>query len=382
MDEIPGKPHARAQVLISVGARAVFARREGPADFSLTSDSAPDVSLGTLRDAIRRYLDEAGDDAARAPLSASLNVCIDDVAPLPWEETPMIFIDLVSGDYLPIEVAVRSIKDVPLKVITRIVSAVLEEHGCRLSESEASRSSSAVHESADPGAFVWTVEALCPAGMTVAQICDLRKELNYSTFFTNQSFADPRAVYELVRAGGAERLLGMQENEWLEVKSAPYEMKRDKQWQCELAEDVARFANSEYGGIIIVGVRSEKVDGRDTLRKLSPLPPDGRRVQSYHQSIDSHIHPPVERLLIGNVPVGNGEVLCILIPPQPEERKPFLVQGAFVDGKYQRGLISIVRRRGEHSIPITAREIHAMLVAGRALLRLERESPLPEGRES
>lgn len=53
------------------------------------------------------------------------------------------------------------------------------------------------------------------------------------------------------------------------------------------------------------------------------------------------------------------------IPPQPEEIKPFLVSGAIVDGAF----ISIVRRRGEGSVPTTAQEMHSTLVAGRALLR-------------
>jgi hypothetical protein len=66
---------------------------------------------------------------------------------------------------------------------------------------------------------------------------------------------------------------------------------------------------------------------------------------------------------------GDGMLVVVSLPPQPEELKPFLVHGAIVDGAVEGAFISIVRRRGEASIPITAQSIHATLAAGRALLR-------------
>jgi hypothetical protein len=75
-------------------------------------------------------------------------------------------------------------------------------------------------------------------------------------------------------------------------------------------------------------------------------------------------------LSVSQIPVVGGHIVLIDVPSQPEEHKPFLVQGAVTtDGKVEGGFISIVRRRGEDSIPITAVAIHATLSAGRALLR-------------
>lgn len=54
---------------------------------------------------------------------------------------------------------------------------------------------------------------------------------------------------------------------------------------------------------------------------------------------------------------------------KPEELKPFLVHGAIVNGEAQGAYISIVRRSGEDSIPITAQQIHSAPAAERALLR-------------
>ena len=70
------------------------------------------------------------------------------------------------------------------------------------------------------------------------------------------------------------------------------------------------------------------------------------------------------------VETSSGQGLVVVaVPAQEEELKPFLVHGAMVSGKIQGAYISIVRRSGEDSIPITAQQIHSTLAAGRALLR-------------
>jgi hypothetical protein len=81
---------------------------------------------------------------------------------------------------------------------------------------------------------------------------------------------------------------------------------------------------------------------------------------------------------VSQVKAQDGVIFVVHVPPQPEEHKPFLVQGAIVNGKVEGAFISILRRRGEESIPITAASIHATLSAGRALLR---RGQLPPGNE-
>jgi hypothetical protein len=61
---------------------------------------------------------------------------------------------------------------------------------------------------------------------------------------------------------------------------------------------------------------------------------------------------------------GDGIVILIEVPPKPEEVKPFLVHEAIVGHRLEGAFISIVRRRGEASIPITApmlREVEKMV---------------------
>jgi hypothetical protein len=93
-------------------------------------------------------------------------------------------------------------------------------------------------------------------------------------------------------------------------------------------------------------------------------------VRRYQYAIERCLFPPPDHLSIESVDMPeNGMLILIDVPLQPEELKPFLVHGALVDGQVQGAFISIVRRRGESSIPITAPMIHSTLAAGRALLR-------------
>jgi hypothetical protein len=93
-------------------------------------------------------------------------------------------------------------------------------------------------------------------------------------------------------------------------------------------------------------------------------------VQRYKKALEAHLHPTPDNFRIESVDVrDDGMLILIDVPPQPEERKPFLVHGAVVDGEVRELFISIVRRRDESSISTTAREIHSTLAAGRALLR-------------
>ncbi|MBF6190806.1 ATP-binding protein [Nocardia sp. CDC186] len=185
---------------------------------------------------------------------------------------------------------------------------------------------------------------------------------------TNAVRIDGRMAWSLLRTGQAEWLLGQEESSTLEVKSAAYDL---SQWsgKIELAQDVARFANAENGGTLIIGVRTKKKIGSETVVKIVPVSCEHESIAQYQKVIDSRVYPLVDGLVVDRFPHRDGGyIMAIMIPPQKEDSKPYLVQGAFVDGKYEGAFISIVRRRGEGSVPVTASAIHAYLVAGRKAL--------------
>ena len=119
----------------------------------------------------------------------------------------------------------------------------------------------------------------------------------------------------------------------------------------------------------MIGMAAKKRPDGEEIRNVCPVPSDPKARRRYESSLEAHLFPPPEGLRIDIVNVEGGDVVLIDVPPQPEELKPFLVHGAVVDGKLEGAFISIVRRRGDSSIPITAAAIHTTLTAGRALLR-------------
>jgi len=178
------------------------------------------------------------------------------------------------------------------------------------------------------------------------------------------------SVGHLIRGGHADLLVGQEENDWFDAKVDHYEMSQLR-GKIALARAVGRFANAERGGLVVVGVRTKKSSAGESVSAIVGVPVDGSAERRYRQALNQCLYPPVEFLTIESVLIteSNRMLMLIDIPPQPEELKPFLVHGAIVDGNVEGAFISIVRRRGEESIPVTAPMIHSTLAAGRALLR-------------
>jgi hypothetical protein len=124
--------------------------------------------------------------------------------------------------------------------------------------------------------------------------------------------------------------------------------------------------------LIVIGAKAKNIPGGEVIRQVQGVRPRHPDTASrYLGVLDRQLYPPPYGLRIDLVPATDDLMLIVIeVPPQPEEFKPFLVHGAITaDGETEGAFISIVQRRGEGSIPITAPMIHASLAAGRALLR-------------
>lgn len=196
--------------------------------------------------------------------------------------------------------------------------------------------------------------------------------------FQSAAYSERGLVKTALRAGRPDLLVGQYESQELECKSQTYDL-ADPAEKIELAQDVARFANSEGGGLLVVGLKTKR-DGRgDRIVAVRPLSSDPK-ASRYHKALDQTLFPPVEGLsveAVSGTPGGPPSLLVIDVPAQPEELKPFLVSGAIVQGRVEGAFISIVRRRGEHSVPVSPAAIHAALAAGRGLLR-QPATPVPD----
>lgn len=181
----------------------------------------------------------------------------------------------------------------------------------------------------------------------------------------------------LLRAGLPHLLLGLAENEWLEVKGQPYSLDAPGPAgvaaKIELAQDVARFANGDVHAVLVIGLTSRKRAGRDMIDAVRPAKLSALLAERHQAVVDDRVYPTIEGLSVERVDLGHDRGLLVIeVPAQPDQYKPFLVHGAIVGNRIEGAFISIVRRRGERSIPTHASQIHAMLAAGRALLRGDR----------
>ncbi|WP_430782320.1 hypothetical protein [Actinoplanes sp. G11-F43] len=204
-----------------------------------------------------------------------------------------------------------------------------------------------------------TLEALYEIGRSVKRLIEAagRGGLNRKT------------TADLIAGGRADLLIGQPEGPWLDVKTAHYDLTTSR-GKISLAQAVSRFANAEEGGIVVVGMGTKKIPGGELIDSIKPVPLDTAIPRRYRQAIETCLFPFPVGLDIRTVEISAGEGLVLVsLPPQEEELKPFLVHGSIVGDRVEGAYISIVRRSGEDSIPITAAQIHSTLAAGRALLR-------------
>ena len=179
---------------------------------------------------------------------------------------------------------------------------------------------------------------------------------------------DWRRACTLVTDGFAGYLVGQIESRWLEVKSRGYDLDNFAD-EIELAQDVARFANGDGPGLLVLGFRTKSVGGLDTIQKATPIYATPKDCLRYRAALDRRIYPPIAGLRIECIPYRGRAIVAIIVPPQDDADKPYLVHGAIVGDRHEGAFISIVRRRDEHSIPVEPSAIHAALVAGRRVIR-------------
>lgn len=207
-------------------------------------------------------------------------------------------------------------------------------------------------------------------GRTVKQIYGWGQDVVQLVEAHAQGRGTRETVADLIRGGGAHLLVGQTEGDWLDAKTVAYDLNQ-LEGRISLSEAVAKFCNGQFGGVVVVGAATKSIPGGEATKAVRGVPVKAGLPARYLSILDRHLYPPVIGIRVDVVPTSNGLSLIVIdIPVQNEELKPFLVHGAIRrDGKTEGAYISIVQRRGETSIPVTAPMIHATLAAGRALLR-------------
>src|SRR5581483_10638474 len=99
-----------------------------------------------------------------------------------------------------------------------------------------------------------------------------------------------RTAREALSENDPSALLGLREGTWLDAKGGIYDLNSPSGAE-ELAKDVAAFANTLYGGLLVIGIGT-RVDGQgEVLEKLKPVPRDLVDLDRYRKLIRERITP-------------------------------------------------------------------------------------------
>jgi len=141
-------------------------------------------------------------------------------------------------------------------------------------------------------------------------------------------------LVEVLARGEFGTIIGTAENASIEFKSTAYSLGSHRSGR-DLIADVASFANGR-GGIILVGVKTARdpANQQDTATSVRGVDRGAVDINAYGQFLLSHIHPPVRdidfRWYQGSVSGKNADLFAILIDPQDDIDKPFIVDRSVV----------------------------------------------------
>ncbi|KOU92409.1 hypothetical protein ADK92_27890 [Streptomyces sp. XY533] len=172
-------------------------------------------------------------------------------------------------------------------------------------------------------------------------------------------------VRKALSAGDLEALIGLEECGWMDVKSGPYVLDKGAHHKEELVKDVAAFANTSTGGLLIIGFKTRTANAVETISEVTPVPRALVSTDTYRKLIDERVFPQVQDLELTWIDRSEGKgVLSIDIPAQPAAARPFVIPAPTgKDEKSATGL-AVPVRRGDRTVFWSGPEAHRRLSAG------------------
>jgi len=104
------------------------------------------------------------------------------------------------------------------------------------------------------------------------------------------------------------------ESVWLDFKAEVNP--RDPKWQKELSRDVAQFANT-FGGCLLIGIeeRADMTTGLKIAAGIKPVAEPDRVREWVEQAITNHVVPSTLARVISFIRVTEGTLVAVNIPP-------------------------------------------------------------------
>jgi schlafen family protein len=170
-------------------------------------------------------------------------------------------------------------------------------------------------------------------------------------------------LLELLRAGDALGLIGTPVTAVFQPRP---EAPSDASGDFRLALDVCAFANSAYGGLVVLGLED---DGAQVTGVSGGITGEGATAR-VREAVERLVFPVPEGVQAEAVPsgTGDGQVVVVHVPPQERLLKPFLVCGTIEDGQLSGIGVTLVERRHATIYTNGIAALHSQIAAGRALL--------------
>lgn len=175
----------------------------------------------------------------------------------------------------------------------------------------------------------------------------------------------PASAFQALASGRWDALLGLAENTWFEAKRDMYGL-ADVRQRYEFALDVASFANTTHGGLLVIGLETHKDrHGRDVVSETRGRSRSAVSVARLEDVIHQMVHPYPGALSVTIFHRDGRDLLAILVPPQLVDSQPFLVSGAPVaDGEIYGAGFTWVERRGSSKRSVLISDVHHLLRNG------------------
>jgi hypothetical protein len=170
-------------------------------------------------------------------------------------------------------------------------------------------------------------------------------------------------LLELLRAGDASGLTGTPVTAVFQPRP---EAPSDAGGDFRLALDVCAFANSVYGGLLVLGLEE---DGAQVTGVSGGITGESATAR-IREAVERLVFPVPEGVLAEAVPsgAGDGQLVIVHVPPQEQLLKPFLVYGTVEGGQLSGIGVTLVERRHATIYTNGIAALHGQIAAGRALL--------------
>ena len=167
-----------------------------------------------------------------------------------------------------------------------------------------------------------------------------------------------------LRAGVPADLLGLAECGWLDVKAGVYRLD-DPAKALELAKDVAAFANTGTGGMILVGYTTRKDYDREIIDEVRPVRRALVDLDRYRKLIRERVIPAPRGFSVDFVHTDpETGILVIDVPAQPVALLPYVVPGPAGTAGPSRLSVAVPVREADATVWLPQPEIQRMLAAG------------------